>query len=390
VRSWLPAVLGGLVVVRVALDLAWVPLGLAQAVTVGMGALAAGVALSKDGAAVDHALRWPVAGLLAWSVLAGVRGVELEPLRHGLHLWLPLIWLLAAPRADPRWPRWLVGAALVPIGASLLALALGQPADHVLHDIPRLHGAYRNLHGHAVAMAVFVVVGAWLAAEDDDPRWRWLGGGVAALASVCLVATWVRTLLIFVALALATMLLLARAWRALGGLAAAGLLALLASPRLQDRFADLASVLTLTPPEAGWGALGSWRLRIWLESWQGWVAGPPHTLLLGRGLGGHVGLHRHLDPHHEYLSLLFQLGPVGLALWLTLAVSALVLCVRARSSAGRLGAGLLVAVLITNGLSNEWLSRATLQWVTWGAVALALGRRSGCRADGATSPPRTA
>ena len=387
----LPVLLGALVAVRLLLDLAWVPLPLGQVATVLLGVVAGVVALAPTGPAWQHPLRMPVMLLGGWSVLVGIRGLDPEALRHGLHLWLPLLWLLAAPRADPRWPRGLLVAGLVPIAASLVHLALGQPAEHVLHDLPRLHGAYRNLHGHAVAMAALVVVGGWTALEDQG-RWRLLGAVVAGLAGVCLAATWVRTLLVFVVLALGTVMVLGRWWRTLGGGAALGLGGLALSPGWQGRFADVARVLSGTPPPEGWGAVGSWRGRIWVESWQGWLDGPAHTWFIGRGLGGHVGLHRHLDPHHEYLSLLFQLGPVGLLAWLGLAVGALVLCVRARSPAGRLGAGLLVAVLLTNALSNEWLTRATLQWVTWGAVGLALATpaSSACPAGDATAPRRRA
>jgi len=360
-----------------------------------LGAMAAAAALRPGGPAYRHPLRWPVLALVVVSLGLGLRGFGAEELRHGAHLWLPVAWLLAAPAADRRWPRALLLVGLVPVAASLVALALDQPADHVLHSIPRLHGAYRNLHGHAVAMAALVVVGGWTAWSDHG-RWRGLGLGVAGLAGVCLAATWVRTMFVFVGLAAVTMGVLARAWRALGGLGLLAAVALATSARLQARFADVASLLTLTPPEEGWGALGSWRLRIWAESVQGWVSGPPHTWLLGRGLGGHVGLHRDLDPHNEYLSLLFQLGPLGLLAWAWLALAALRLAVRTDTPEGRLAAGLLVAVVATNAISNEWLTRATLQWVTWGAVGLAVADRGAvssaappCAGD-ATAPPRTA
>jgi hypothetical protein len=75
------------------------------------------------------------------------------------------------------------------------------------------------------------------------------------------------------------------------------------------------------------------------------------------------------------LSLLFQLGAVGLGLWLFLYGSALRRCLAA-GPRGRLGAALLVAVLATNAISNDFLGRATLQWFVWAAVGAALAQPS--------------
>ena len=44
-----------------------------------------------------------------------------DALRHGLHLWIPLAWLLASEKAEPSWPRWVWVAAILPVGWSLLA-----------------------------------------------------------------------------------------------------------------------------------------------------------------------------------------------------------------------------------------------------------------------------
>lgn len=319
-----------------------------------------------------HPLRAPLVAFVGWSALGLAHGGTPEAVRYGLHLWIPLLWLLASERAHSNWPRLVLMVGLLPIAWSLVALAQGQPSEHVLHGLPRLHGGYRNLHGHAVAMATLAVLGAWQALRTDDKwRWRRLGAVVAGLACVALLFTWVRTLWIFVAVGVAALLAFRQLWRALAGWVV-GLGALvMVSSTLRSRFADVGHLLTLEAPPGGWGAVGSWRGRIWLESINAFAAGPWWTWVVGRGLGEHVGLHKDLDPHNEYLSILFQLGVVGLVLWLWLMFAAMWVCLQAGRS-GRLGAALLLAVLLTCGISNEWLTRATVQWVTFGAVGLAV------------------
>lgn len=365
-KDRLAIALGLAVALRLWLDLAWLPASVAQGLTAAMGVGFVAVGWRRF---ATHPLRAPLVAFAAWTLLGLLRGGDVDALRYGAHLLVPLAWLLASERADPRWPRWLLVAGLVPIAASLVWLGLGQPDDHVLHGVPRLHGAFRNLHGHAVAMAALASVGLWEFARRQGSQP--LGVFVAGLAGNCLLLAYVRTLWIFVALVALVLLLLGRRWAVLG--AGGGLVLLLAglSERVQERFADIVSVLTLQAPADGWGAIGSWRGRIWAESVQSYAEGPWWHWLVGRGLGEHVGLHKHLDPHNEYLSIVFQLGGIGLALWLWLMGAAAWACWKA-GERGRLGLALIVAVVATCAVSNEWLTRATMQWVTFGAVGWAL------------------
>jgi len=361
---------------RLWLDLIWVPVEVAQGLTALMGAAFVAVGWRRW---ATHPLRWPLLAFGAWCGVGLVRGGDVEALRFAAHLLVPLAWLVASEEADERWPRWLLVAGLVPVLGSLVALGMGQPEEHVLHEVPRLHGAFRNLHGHAVAMALLACVGLWEASRAGGQRA--LGAIVGGLAGVCLLFTYVRTLWLFVGIVAVVLLVLGRRWAVLGagGLGAVGLVA--ASSRVRERFADIVSVLTLQAPDEGWGAIGSWRFRIWAESVEGFAEGPWWQWLVGRGLGEHVGLHKHLDPHNEWLSIVFQLGGVGLVLWGWLMGAAALACWRA-GERGRLGLALLVAVVLTCGISNEWLTRATLQWGTLGMVGWALrdgvtmGRRS--------------
>ncbi len=376
-RPSLPVLLAVALGLRLWLDLDVVPLHLAHLATAVMAALFAVVGYRE---APTHPLRWPIALFAGVVVLLGPRDASFSSLVAGGHLLVPLAVLLAAPRLPPRWTTLWLAMALLPVALSVGSLLEGQPDQHVMHGLPRLHGGFRNLHGHAVAMALLTVVAGASALAKPRPATV----ALAAVAAAMLVLTWVRAQFIFVGLAFVTLLVLRRRWRVLAGLALVALVALWLSPTLQARFADVAAVLTLQPPEEGWGAVGSWRGRIWVESVQAWLAGPPHTWFVGRGWGQQVGLHRDLDPHQEYLSLLFQLGPLGLIAWLFLAGQALRACLQRSTDEAKLAASLVVAVLVTNALSNDFLTRATAQWVVWAAVGYALRRDP--EAD-ATAPP---
>jgi O-antigen ligase len=382
----LPSLLCAALAGRLLLDLSWVPLPVAHALTV-VGAL--GFVVAGAPTARVHPMRHTMLAFAAVVCLLGPRSATLGTAVAGAHLLVPLGVLLGAHRLPSRWSWAVLGAGLVPMGLSLAAWAAGQPDEHVLHGYPRLIGGFRNLHGHAVGMAVLTVLGVAAGSRRDGPTAeRAAAWALAAVAAMCLGASWVRTLWIFVALAVGVLWVRQRRWAVLGAGAVAVVLALVVSPSLQARFADLGAMLTLQAPEAGWGAVGSWRGRIWAESAAAWLSGPAHTVWLGRGLGEHVGLHKHLDPHMEYLSLAIQLGPLGLLAWLALALDALRRCLARSTHEAHLAAGLLVAVLCTNAVSNDFLTRATLQWVTWAAVAVALSRPTGPAGDG-TAPPRT-
>lgn len=349
--------------VRVALDLLDVPLAhLALLVAL---AWAGGRAPLGRGAAL-----W--VGCVAIGALRA--SDPLDAGRYGLHLLGPVVWLRAVAASGlTEVPRAWFAAALVPIGASLVALAAGQPADHVLHGWPRLIGAYQNLHAHASAMAVFAAA-AWVSGRPD-PLVRTTGVG----ATLALGFTYVRTGWLWVAGAVSLAYALrGRWWGVAAVIAALGALSL-AAP---ERFADLGAVATGTPPAEGWGALGSWRGRIWGEALAAWWSGPAADVWLGRGLGGQYGLHRHLDVHSDWLALLVQLGPAGLLAWMGLTARQLASLDRA----DRVGAeafALLFTGAALAAISNDWLLRATPILWTYGWVGIALNRAGG----GSPSPP---
>jgi hypothetical protein len=284
-----------------------------------------------------------------------------------------------------RWSHWVAGAALIPLVWDGWAWLTGQPASFVLNDYPRLLGGYANPHTHAVALAVFVSIGL-LWAEAGRGRERWLGAGLAAVALLFLGLTWVRTAMLMVVVQGVVYLWLQGRRRWLLSGAVLVLVLVLAIPGLRDRFFDIGLLLSGTPPEGGWGAIGSWRFRIWAESFAAFAEHGPMAWLFGLGLGAQHTLHKHLDPHSEVLALLYQAGVLAPFCWYAMIViagwAARPTGVGGRADAFRAHAvGWAAAVGFCAPISNDVLTRVTLTW--W--VFAALGAASGKREPGAHS-----
>jgi O-antigen ligase len=119
-------------------------------------------------------------------------------------------------------------------------------------------------------------------------------------------------------------------------------------------------------------------------------------LVLGRGLGGHYELtdvyadlyrstkkSEDLDPHNDYLSLLFQLGPIALVSYLSMQVLAARqgLELHRRSADpfmagfGRFIVALTAVTSVTNFLSNSFIQRVTVAWLFWGMVGVVYSMR---------------
>ncbi|MCA9492958.1 MAG: hypothetical protein KC621_23670, partial [Myxococcales bacterium] len=125
------------------------------------------------------------------------------------------------------------------------------------------------------------------------------------------------------------------------------------------------------PPEGGWAALGSFRGAIWVDATTRWWAEGPVSVLLGRGLGGQYGLHRHLDPHSELLSLLFQVGLVGAGVYVGALAATMRRLWRSDHADAPLALGLLTAAGLVGLVGNDVLLRPTVVWWIASVVALA-------------------
>ncbi|MEQ1572067.1 MAG: hypothetical protein ABMA64_40945, partial [Myxococcota bacterium] len=115
---------------------------------------------------------------------------------------------------------------------------------------------------------------------------------------------------------------------------------------------------------------------IWTESIAAYLAGPPADVWLGRGLGGQFGLHRHLDPHSDWLSLLAQLGPLGLSAWLWWMGRALVDLYRGRHRVlDAVAFGVLAANVAVAAIGNDGPTRLTATgWTIWLATIAVTSR----------------
>ena len=319
---------------------------------------------------------WLLPAALFGALVAGasVRGPGdwIDALRWSLLYLGPLAFGAAVRIADPEprtWVRVLLAGACLPLGLSLVLLATGQPEALVLHGYPRLVGPFKNHHNMALFASSITLLGLYAAVEERGP-WRWASAVLAGGASVCLFFTYVRTCWILTLGTVALWLLFERRWIALASGAAAGALCLVTSPTLQERFSDLAHVLSGVPPADGWGAIGSSRVHIWTDSFANFSAGGWPAFALGNGLGGHMGLHKDLDPHCEYLTLLYQLGIAGPLVYLSLFGLAAWGCYQRRDRLGNLVTALVILTAATCLISNDFLGRTTFAWGLWAAIAL--------------------
>lgn len=335
-------------------------------------------ALARPAGLASHRLRAPLAAVGVLLLLGALRAVEPSALRFGLLYLGPLALIAAAPSWLRRTDgdlllRAVCAVGAIPVAISLAAWVAGQPAEHVLHGYPRLHGAYDDVHPHALAMAMLVVSGSALLLGSGPRGWRAWGGLIAIGAAACLLATWVRTGMILASVGVALLLEAHARWRAVAACAVVGAVAWALSPELRDRFSDVVAILTGAAPAGGWGALGSWRVVIWSDSLATFADGGAAQIALGRGLGGHIGLHKDLDPHSELLALLFQLGVLGPVAVAWLWAASLRACFRVRrSDIGRLGLAWLGALAPAALVSNAFLGRLALSWFTALVVAAAL------------------
>jgi hypothetical protein len=360
-----------LVPIRIGLDLLWwveLPGGWTVA-QLGGGAIALVLLILV-------ALRWR--GLALWSLRAPALAVAAAlavglarsdsgfvAVREGLLLATPVAFVAAwfslggGRRAPVVW----VWSASVPVAISLAALGAGQPAERLVNGIPRLVGGYDNLHTHAVTLAVATVAALGLLRRSPA------AGALAGAAGLCVVLGWVRAAFLLVLVALVVERLAAGRP---GSAAAVGL--------------GVGGAFVVAGVTVGrWADLDSGRIHIWTDAFAHWLAGGAADVVLGRGLGGQLGLHRHLDPHSDALSVLFQLGPLGLAAVAWFVVAAFVGVLRRGTPQAHHAAGLLAGLVVAGIVSNDGFSRATAALWTAGLVGWAL------RSDPApvsTPPPR--
>jgi hypothetical protein len=213
--------------------------------------------------------------------------------------------------------------------------------------------------------------------------------------------TYVRTAAVGLVAFLAVYLLLERRYK----LVVVGLVGLVAfattSAVVQDRFSDFSKFYLNDPLEGGRTGLGSGRWDLWTISFSNFLRQPWTNLILGLGLYGYTevtgewlskfspGGIRSIDPHNDYLTLLYQLGPLAVAAYVFLqwdvARNAYAIAERSDDPWDRalchFLCGMTATVLVTNSVSNAFVQRTTLAWYYWGLAGLVFALRAAHEAE---------
>jgi hypothetical protein len=168
----------------------------------------------------------------------------------------------------------------------------------------------------------------------------------------------------------------------------------LGSVTLQDRFDDLAQFFRSDVYDSDRNMLGSGRWALWTVSFREYLKYPAGDIFLGLGLGKHAMLTSplysahyfdpavgYIDPHNDYLSLLYQMGPTAAICYVVFQIQVMVAGVKlsriGRSpwarELGMFAVGLTCTVFVTNFVSNAFVSRVTTGWYYWGLAGLMFG-----------------
>ncbi len=283
--------------------------------------------------------------------------------------------------------------SVVPILVSLYYLGAGR-LELELDGYDRLVGGYHNLHNHALMMMLFACVGFfWLMYV------RKLGSTLVfavytGAVLLILYFTYVRTAQLGLAVCVMSYLLLRKRYGLAVSLAALVALGLATSPIMQERFDDLVQIFAVDVYESDRAALGSGRLALWSVSMEAFLDNPLGDIFLGLGLGKQTTLTEamysvryytpdvgYIDPHNDYLSLMYQMGPIAVLCYVAFQVQVM----RTGMELARIGrspwarefghfmVGLTLPVFVTNFVSNSFISRITVGWYYWGMAGLLFG-----------------
>lgn len=286
----------------------------------------------------------------------------------------------------------ITAAALASLAVSFYHLLSGQALEHFRQGYYRLVGGYHNLHNHALFL---LVVNCLLLYWWSNTRgfWRAFIVGCQLVALACMYYTFVRTAMTGFAVFALVFLALQKRWGMVGLGVVAVLAVAITNVSMQDRFSDLWAFLG-DDALANRRTLGSGRIGIWTSSMAEFARQDPIDIILGLGLGGHyemtdmyADLYRSteksedLDSHNDYLSLLYQLGPIAVISYIVLQWEVLkqglfVLRNGATEwirSYGAFMIALTAVTVVTNFLSNSFIQRVTVAWLFWGMVGILFG-----------------
>jgi len=285
---------------------------------------------------------------------------------------------------------------VVPICTSLYHYFQGQMGSYYLHGYFRLLGGYKNLHNHAIMMLLFAALFFFWASFPRLPL-ALRAGALAFVGGACfaLYETFIRTGLLGLAVFFLVYLLALRRWSLVGlAVVGAGLFAFL-DPVIRERFVDVVLLFQWDNTFLDRDELGSGRWGIWATSLREFSRQDLWNLVLGLGLGGHWDMVAPwvkgyqlatpaLDPHNDFLLLLYQVGPVGVAAYVVMVWQVVresrALVREADGTWARLLGALVLAlaavVLVTNAVSNSFVHRTSPAWYFWGFAGLVFAERA--------------
>lgn len=380
---WLPLNLGGLSIL--------------EALSGGFTALAA-VLFYVELRRVEH---HPAFGaLLTYVIVLSLSAVRSGELRAALEIMAKymspflILFLVTDYFRRPEGWRKVMGlfalVGLVPVSLSVYHLLTGQMSQVALAGLNRLLGGYENLHNHGHMMLMLAIVYTFWAFYLPRGWLRWAAFGLAGAAALCLYFSYVRTPLLGLAVFAIVFPIMERRWTLLGLVVTAGAVLVLSSETMRQRFIDLLLLLDVGDVTLDRSRLGSGRVGIWQSSVEEFLKLPVLDIVLGAGLGGHwamvqsyVDQYRSsrggtLSPHNDYLSLLYQLGPVAVICYVTLQISMLYHAIRLRSltedrfvrTFASFATGLGTLVFVTNFVSASFLERVTPAMMLWTMAGL--------------------
>jgi len=288
----------------------------------------------------------------------------------------------------------LTAVCAIPILVSLYHLMSGQMSTYSLDGYNRLIGGYKNLHTHALMMMFITSVGLFWVQHVRRTNFTVLFAAYTGLAAMCLYFSYVRTAMLGLAIGALVFLWAAGRTRLLVIAIAAGLLLVLTSATIQDRFSDFTLLFSSGMYSDDRGELGSGRLALWSVSMTEYLKYPFGEILLGLGLGKHAALTApfftaayldpkigEIDPHNDYLSLLYQMGPIAPLAYIAIQAQVVRYGLRLRRVAedqwardfGAFMVAMSATSFATNCVSNAFVSRVTLSWFYWGLAGILFG-----------------
>jgi len=271
----------------------------------------------------------------------------------------------------------LVAAGFLPIVVGLFHWLTGQASSYQLGGYDRLNGGYMNIADHGLAMGTFTMVAmVWL----WHTRRRWKMAALVGYIVCCfflLILTYTRTPLLGLLTFIFAFLFLHGNRRILTIALVVAAVVMATNGVVQDRFSDFTDFFTV---DAGYrfDQLGSGRLGIWRRSIEAFLNQPFLQILVGNGLRSQYLLADGQDSHSDYISLLLQVGPIGLFIWVGFQFEV------ARRAYRELAMQddpwtrtLLIAIIslaacifICNTFTNAYVSRVTVSWFWFGMAGL--------------------